>query len=338
MPKLSILMPIYNSESYVIECLKSLQYQTFSSWELIVINDGSTDSSIKLLKEFGLGNKVKILNNKCKKGIAYSLNRGIKHASGELIARLDADDLCEPERFERQISVFESNPSLILCGSNARIINSGGCVIGKTNVPCSYKEIQALNLIFNCFIHPSVMLRGAWLKNISQPYDESYTTTQDWDLWNRAIVSGCCINLQDTLIRYREHPNSVSAKKREEQISNSLRVQRRYIEMLSLTQYWNEEIFRESNTYFLNDRENAYKNKKDLSQVCHRILKHFFRFFSSNPEFWKPAFMFCIKRSLIFCYPKTWKPSNIFLLFFLIQHPRKSLAAIYSLVHENICK
>jgi glycosyltransferase involved in cell wall biosynthesis len=338
MPELSILMPVYNSGRYVIECLKSLQCQTLSSWELIVINDGSSDNSIKLIKEFGLGNKIKILNNKSRKGIAYSLNRGIKHARGELVARMDADDLCEPDRLERQTSIFKSNPSLILCGSNARIIDSNGIVIAKTNMPCSYHEIQALNLICNCFIHPSVMFRGRWLKNINQPYDESYSTTQDWALWNSAIVSGPCLNLQEPLIRYREHPNSVSAKKRKEQIFNSLRVQRRYMEMLSLTQYWNEEIFRENNTYFLDERDKAFKDKKDISHVCGRILRHFFRFFSTNPGFWKPAYIFCIKRALILTYPVAWKASQIDLLCFLIQHPLKSLFAIYSLVYEKNSK
>ena len=108
-PLVSILMPVYNSEKYLREAIKSILNQTFTNFELIIINDGSTDNSLKIIKSFK-DNRIKIIKNKGNLGLIKTLNKGIDLAQGKYIARMDADDIAMPKRLEKQIAFFNENP------------------------------------------------------------------------------------------------------------------------------------------------------------------------------------------------------------------------------------
>ena len=189
-PKVSWLISTYNNESEIIRCLTSLLKQTYKNFEIIVVNDGSTDNTVNVLEEIYEKNKnfIRILNNKENMGLAYSLNKAFSYSRGIYIARIDADDFAMPNRLEEQLKFIEANPEISIVGSRAYYVNNFGDFVGESSLKISDKSflkpntyIYALNII-----HPSVLMKKDFLENVGL-YDESLKRAQDLDLWLRAI-------------------------------------------------------------------------------------------------------------------------------------------------------
>lgn len=232
MPKVSILMPVYNAEKYLIEAVDSILNQTFKDWELIIINDGSTDRSRELLSQIA-DNRVIIVDNETNLGLIDTLNKGINLSKGEYIARMDADDISTPERIEKQVQFMDSHPHHIMCGTNALVIDNSGKVIGKIRNLTDNQFLQ-INLLFsNPFIHPSMMIRSDILKNNS--YDKQYKHIEDYELWCRIALLGEVANLQDDLLLYRWHDSNISVINAETQIRSKKEINKRQLERFGLT-------------------------------------------------------------------------------------------------------
>ena len=212
-PLISVVMPVHNGRRYVADAVRSILAQTFRDFELIVIDDGSTDGSDEIVRDLASADARIRLVRQENKGVTCSLNVGVAQARGTLIARMDADDLSWPERFEKQVRFLDSRPDHVLVGSRCRLIDPDGAPIcEKKDVPLSHEQIdqQLLEMRWP-IVHPAVMIRGSALKQIGG-YDERYRTNQDHDLFLRLAEIGCLANLPDILLDYRQRFDSLVFK------------------------------------------------------------------------------------------------------------------------------
>jgi glycosyltransferase involved in cell wall biosynthesis len=207
MPKVSILMPVYNAELYITQAIESIIAQTFTDWELILIDDGSTDRSEAILRKYK-DSRIYYLRNKENIGLIRTLNRGIDYCAGEYIARMDADDISFCDRLEQQVRFLDKHPSHIMCGTNALVINNYNDVTGRIRNLASNNLLQ-INLLFSDpFVHPSMMIRRDIL--VTNRYDERYKHVEDYELWCRIAGLGLIANLKKELFLYRWHDSNVS--------------------------------------------------------------------------------------------------------------------------------
>lgn len=207
MPKVSILMPVYNAEQYLSQALDSIVSQSFEDWELILINDGSTDRSESIIMDYD-DERIFYIKNPVNLKLIKTLNKGIDYCGGQYIARMDADDICHPDRLKRQVEFLDSHPQVLMSGTAAAVIDNSGKKTGNIHNLTSDDYLQ-INLMFSpSFIHPSMMIRTEVLKQ--NKYDEAYKHVEDYDLWCRIAKLGKVANIDDELLRYRWHDSNVS--------------------------------------------------------------------------------------------------------------------------------
>ena len=166
-PLVSVIMPVYNAGEFLVEAIESILDQNYRNYEFIIVDDGSTDNSwniIKVIKE-KYPKKIKIFRLKKQTNFAGNgaVNYGLKHTKGEFIVRMDADDISMPDRLEKQVDFMLKNPNLILLGTQAKVINKKGKIIGDKNVPLTHKEIYDKYGVVHPVIHPSCMFRRSLL-------------------------------------------------------------------------------------------------------------------------------------------------------------------------------
>jgi len=211
MPKISVVMSVYDGEKFLEEAVLSVLNQTYKDFEFIIIDDGSTDSSLKMLRSFEKKDERIKLVSRENKGLTRSLNEGIKLAQGEYIARMDGDDISMPKRFEKQIDFLEKNKDIALCGTWAINIDENGNEIGEYKTPTTNKEIRKMILFHNPFIHPSVMMRKEIINNVGL-YNEKIKYAQDYEYWLRIIKKNKMANLNSFLLWYRIVKKSMTRK------------------------------------------------------------------------------------------------------------------------------
>lgn len=215
-PAISVIMPVYNAQTYLRECINSVLNQTFTDFEFIIIDDCCTDSTAAILSSYNDA-RIKIFKNEINLGLTKSLNRAIELAQGKYIARMDADDICLPKRFEKQIELLEANPKIGLCGTwYENFGDSSG--IAKYNT--THNEIVLGLLYQSQFCHPTVIMRKEIVDKHHLLYDTNFTTAQDYELWSRMAHVCETANVDEVLLRYRFHAESVSSKKKEQQLWN----------------------------------------------------------------------------------------------------------------------
>lgn len=221
-PAISAVLPVYNGEPYVREAVESVLTQTFTDFELIIINDGSTDGSCAILREFAANDSRIVLVERSNDGLVSALNEGIARARGGFIARMDADDVAMPERFALQHGRMAGEPELGVLGSFIRIMDKAGSIIRLGDYPMTPAE-TARFLERGCPVaHPTVMMRrDAALK--AGGYRKAFSHCEDYDLWLRISELGYGIaNLSQPLLNYRIHGANVSVVHRDAQELGSL--------------------------------------------------------------------------------------------------------------------
>lgn len=218
-------MSVYNGDRYLTEAVESILAQTFTDFEFIIINDGSTDKSLAILEGYAKQDKRIRLINQQNIGLAKSLNKAISLAKGELIARMDADDIALPERFERQVEYLDRNPDCLALGCDVLQIDMDGAPICKMGLPLSHEKIEAelLQGHGGAVRHPAVMMRRDMVVKIGS-YREKFQMTEDLDLFLRLAEMGRLANLPDTLLEYRLHLSSVNFAKHQKQAQEVVRV------------------------------------------------------------------------------------------------------------------
>jgi glycosyltransferase involved in cell wall biosynthesis len=208
-PKISVILPFYNAEKYVFHAIKSVLCQSFENFELLLINDGSNDNSIEIIKSFN-DQRIRIIENDQNIGLIKTLNKGVLLARGEYIARMDADDICRMDRFQKQYDFLEKNQDYVMCGTWATSIDCNGNKIGKIKRIDS-SELIKVNMLFTTpFIHPSVMIRSKVLQ--IELYNLEALHCEDMELWPRLAQHFAYkfANIKEFLLEYRIHDTNIS--------------------------------------------------------------------------------------------------------------------------------
>jgi len=199
-------MPVYNAERYLRPAVESILAQTFGDFEFLIVNDGSSDGSRKIVESYA-DPRIKLVDNPRNMGLAKTLNRGLSLAAGDLIARQDADDISYPDRLRRQVEFLDNHPEVALVGAQARMIDEVGRPNGlRFDRCCEYESIRWDLLFDNSFTHTSVMFRRAIVAGEMDGYDESFNYCQDYDLWSRVASRYRVMNIPAVLVDYRVHP------------------------------------------------------------------------------------------------------------------------------------
>jgi glycosyltransferase involved in cell wall biosynthesis len=224
----SVILPVYNGAAFLRESIDSILAQTFRDLELIIIDDGSTDATAEIVFSYR-DNRVRFLQNEVNLGLIESLNKGLRTAKGEFIARMDADDVAFPQRLEKQLEIFRSNSSVLVCGSNYAIEGSS---IFQYRSKVTDNDYLKSNLLFaTCFSHPTVMMRNVF-KKLDIWYDPAYRHAEDYRLWTTLAQYGEFAYIDEPLIKYRRHSGQVSVVHSAAQQTASRSIRETYLETL----------------------------------------------------------------------------------------------------------
>lgn len=219
-PRVTVLMPVYNGAAYLRQAVDSILSQTLADFEFLIVNDGSTDDSRAMVTSYR-DPRIRILDNPENIGITRSLNRGLAEARGELIARQDADDVSHATRLAKQTAFMDAEPGVVALGAQARSISIHGKTI-RTYGWDKLRSDQGLRwqiMFDSAFVHTSVMFRRSIVWGTERGYDETFITSQDFELWSRLSRRNKLRNLPDVLVDVRQHPKSVSANYKEDKIA-----------------------------------------------------------------------------------------------------------------------
>lgn len=204
-PTISVLMPVFNCEPYIAESVSSILSQTFEDFELIIIDDASTDKTVEVIESFK-DSRIQLIRKPHNSGYTNSLNMGLRIAGGKYIARMDGDDISYPDRFRKQLDFFQENPEVIVCGTNYRFMKTG--VVNHH--PSNPEEVK-VDLLSGCYVaHPTVMFKREVLTMNSIEYNPEYEPAEDYNLWVELSQYGLIGNLSEVLLDYRTHDRQVS--------------------------------------------------------------------------------------------------------------------------------
>lgn len=205
-PRISVIMPVYNCKQYIEESVFSILNQTFKDFELLIIDDCSSDGTFEYLNSL-TDVRINLIRKNSNTGYTKSLNLGLDLAKGEYIARMDGDDISVLNRFQRQVEFLDFNKDVVCCGSNYRIIDSDW----TSKLPLNNDQIMLDLMINSQMAHPSVMFRSKVLKDNNLHYNDNYEPAEDYKLWTDLIQYGKLANIEDVLLYYRVHKKQTSS-------------------------------------------------------------------------------------------------------------------------------
>lgn len=216
-PLVSVVMPVYNAEKYVASAITSILQQTYTYFEFIIIDDGSTDNTLTIVNSFK-DKRIKVFKNQLNSGVVATLNRGLDLAQGKYIARIDADDIALPNRLQKQVDFLNNNEYYGIVGTRIKHM------IGDDNTPTNAESVIAFDdhhirfraLFYTPFMHPTVMVRAFLIKKLK--YDANFEIAEDYNLWFEILKLTKGKNLNEVLLYYRIHPNKTGLKRKEQQL------------------------------------------------------------------------------------------------------------------------
>jgi len=210
-PLVSVIMPVRNAGSFLMEAVESILSQTYKNLELIVINDASTDGSLKILASFK-DKRIRIFSNKKQLGVTKSANIAIPKARGEYIARMDADDVSFPTRIAKQVAFLKKNKKVVAVGAQCELINSSGVKIGEKLFPLNDLKIRKMIFSSVPVQQPALMVAAGRLPKNFVWYDENLSSAEELELLFKLFEYGEIRNLDGFLLRYRIHKGNTSLK------------------------------------------------------------------------------------------------------------------------------
>jgi glycosyltransferase involved in cell wall biosynthesis len=257
-PKVSVIMPVYNSEKYLREAIESILNQTYPNFEFIIIDDGSTDNSYKIAKSYK-DSRIKIFRHKKNKGIVDSLNEGIKKSTGKYIIRMDSDDISMSKRIKTQVLFMEKNLNVGVCGSWIKVFGAKNYT-WKTEV--LDKHIRVKLFFESAIAHPSACIRKLVLDKYSLVYQKKYEYVEDYMLWLELSKVSQLANISQTLLKYRLHSSQIGSKKSTNQ-NTKLKIIRKYL----LHQFINKPTTKQTAFHNQSMSWNIMKNIQELNQT-----------------------------------------------------------------------
>ena len=229
-PRITVILPVRNGERYLAEAIASIRDQSFADWELLVIDDGSTDGSSDIAARAAAGDARIVVHRRPAEGIVGALNDGLARARGDLIARLDADDRADRGRFMAQVTFLDRHPQIGICGTACRLAGEGS---GTWTMSERDEQIRARLLFANPLLHPTVMFRRALIERCG-PYDPAFEGAEDYDLWERFSRVTKLANLTAPLVTLRLHQHQYSTLIGNTAVAASQRIHARQIEALGI--------------------------------------------------------------------------------------------------------
>jgi glycosyltransferase involved in cell wall biosynthesis len=291
-PTLSVIMVVYNGGVFLKEAIESVLVQTFGNFEFLIINDGSTDETIEIIDSFN-DERIIVFNRK-HYGLTSSLNFGLQKAKAPIIARMDADDICLPDRLKIQVIELEKRSDIAALGGSAAIIDELGRETGQLCIPPETDEDilkGILELRGNSLIHPTVVLRRDKLLAIGG-YNERFLASQDVDLWLRLGAVGKLGAVSAVVLKFRHHPEAVSFTRRNDQLTFGMAARICYFlrekglddPSTASDETWNE---------FISHIRNELTRRGVYEVDAYRIeLRRSFRENSALGELWRVAWLF----------------------------------------------
>lgn len=215
MPLLSVLTPAYNREKYIGEAIESVQAQAIEDWEMLIIDDGSTDKTVDVVKAYqAKDQRIILLENPKNLGISATRNHGLQHIKGKYVAMLDSDDVFLPNKFQKQIDFLENHPEIGVLGAWAQHI-------GRSNRQFTPEELDGqlrARSLYRCpLVHSSTIIRTSVIEAGNIRYNENYPASNDYDFWVKALPYTKFHNLQEHLVQYRKHDQNISVTNRGDQ-------------------------------------------------------------------------------------------------------------------------
>jgi glycosyltransferase involved in cell wall biosynthesis len=276
-PKISVVMPVYNCAQYLEEALASLLIQTFDDFEILAINDGSTDDSLKILEKYAkIDSRLKILSQK-NSGIVKALNRGIKESRADYIARMDGDDISFPNRFTDQVKILDADPEVVLVAGNFEVIDQASEFLYRGLVVPDNDYLQRAFYLRNAIAHGSVMFRKSVVQRIGG-YSDKCGPTEDLELWMRLLKEGDFAATDSPVYKWRMNQGGLTLSNNAESIRQSqLHIEKRWQE--GQPKYLSrDEIIKRANYYCTNYKKYGahYKNLLliDTSQIAVKLIAH----------------------------------------------------------------
>ena len=233
-PLVSVLLPAYNAQSTIVESINSILSQTYQNLELIIINDGSTDTTAQKIQSVS-DKRIRYYENDGNKGLIYTLNRGIRLSQGVYIARMDADDISLPTRIEKQVALMESSRNLIVCGTDISFFGSYSKLKSASNSFLCFSspsEFRYFLIKGPGFAHPTVMIRKSILDKYKIFYDADFLFAEDYKLWIDLMSYGDFCNIKEKLLIYRLSDTQISQPSNLKQIENTKKCRWEYLEIL----------------------------------------------------------------------------------------------------------
>lgn len=206
-PNVTVLMPVYNAAPYLREAIESILYQTYTDFEFLIINDGSTDNSLDIISSYQ-DHRIQLIENDRNVGLITTLNKGLDLAKGRYIARMDADDISLPSRLEKQVAYLDHNPTVGLLGTwMEKFWQSRSEII---RFPSEHTLIHVMLAFNNAFGHNTMMMRRDFLEQSKLRYEPEFRHAEDYAFWVRSVPYTQCANVPEVLVRYRFHPYNTS--------------------------------------------------------------------------------------------------------------------------------
>lgn len=233
-PLVSVIMPVYNGESFVGEAIESLLAQTYKPLELIIVDDASRDSTPEVLKFYKIKfpRKIEVITLAQNRGDSVAANIAFKKARGEFISRMDADDIAHSQKIELQVKYMKTHPEVIVLGTQADVINAENEIVGQKSFPLTHKKIYERFAVVNPMLHPSCMFRRALLPVRDDLYEDKYRPNDDYLTFFGFLNYGKFANLPQKLLYYRIHGNNISLQHPKTNFKNSLRIRKIAIDTL----------------------------------------------------------------------------------------------------------
>lgn len=284
-PSVSIITAVKNGEKYLEESLSSILTQTFTDFELIVINDYSSDSTLDILNRLaGVDSRIRVVTNQDFPGLSNALNIGISHARGRFLVRHDADDISKPNRLELQITHLEQNPDIDILGSYIEMMSESGEFIKLHHEPLSHSAIVFHTMFGTPFAHPSVVIRKSFLDKTELKYLE--VPAQDYELWVRMLNAGArSENLPKALVRYRLSLSSDSNARalRHHQMAEIIKIQQilRFAKFPSQLEKYSSSSYQAVAHYLISGNKFDFTNR---SKEIGKQIIDFFREVSSQQK------------------------------------------------------
>jgi glycosyltransferase involved in cell wall biosynthesis len=266
-PQVSVIMPVYNGEKYLAEAINSILGQTFHEFELIIINDGSHDSSADIVRSY-TDPRIVFIENEINTGLPRVRNQGLYTSRGQYIAWLDCDDVSVPERLEIQVKFLDEHPRIGVCGGWIKMVGDGKETVAR--YPADPGYIRASMLFNNFVVNSTVMMRAACTREVGLRFDLSHHLSQDYGLWVRIPEPWQITNLPKVLTRYRLHTSQVTTIHKQKQIDVAWKIQKEQLASLAIIPTDKERLIHLSLSGLV---QHTFENPNQVFEVREYLVK-----------------------------------------------------------------